>query len=149
MKQFDLMKSPVRVASNTSGFPYVTLDVLGVQLRLHEDDSWLGNLVAQKINFAFAEWISHIETVCNESADQILADMCKDSLAYCTGYHKGADAMKKCVSLLINDAFSHISDLMQLHKAISNAIDEARKLVPAPNPDDEGFGRKSYQGNEQ
>ena len=144
LPKIDVQKPPVVAEvvgrkDPTQNPTVVRLKILGVELALRDEDSWRGGMLAMRLNDQFTRWFKEIENHCNESADMILADMTRDSLAYCTGYHKGADVLVKVIDLLLST--KEMLPAKDLSTAIRALVTLARKEMPAPNPDDHGFGR--------
>jgi hypothetical protein len=151
-EKFDVTKPPVEVARLAGRAPHqdprrARLVVLGCEIELSEDYAWSASLLAADLGARFAKWAREIEAHCNESADQILADMTRDSVAYCTGYHKGADVLRDVLKLTLRKAQADASLAgAALFPALLALVDEARKGMPAPNADDAGFGRNFGEG---
>jgi hypothetical protein len=136
-KPFSLMISP--------GIREAIICVFGQQIRLHDSYALEAYGLTERLNRSFALWAREIEAEVNRGADAILSDMLKDSVAYCTGYNRGADVLELLLKTAIRDRLDNLTEpLLRLQWVqFLDKVISVRKQVPAPNPDDEGFGKTS------
>lgn len=145
-EKIDVRKRPVVLGAKCDpakikpgGDKYV-LTVLGEPV-IVTDDQALGYLAIRLTN-RFTEWFRAAEAHCNEQADMILSDMCKDSIAFRTGYDKGADVLAATIKnefLKVASFSESPKDLKALLVQLTALVDSCRKHMPAADPDRDGF----------